>query len=134
MRATRFIGLTRKVRVQDLQPGMALHEPIVGFRGKVLIHSGEVLSVKHIAQLKKIIERPGVGCLLNYTRSVWAQATDASGDEKPACETDPYQAFSVQRMWKKSMGKGTGPAATARPSSARKVYRMVDGVLTEVQA
>ncbi|MBS3927783.1 MAG: hypothetical protein KGZ65_04245 [Sphingomonadales bacterium] len=133
MRATRYIGIARKVHVKDLQPGMALIDPIVGLRGKVLVCAGEVLSVKHVAQLKKVIERPGVGCLLNYTREVWAQATDASGDEKPACETNPYEAFSVQRVWKKGMS-AAGPQAAAQPSSARKVYRMVDGQMTEVDA
>ena len=133
MRTTRYIGLARKVHVQDLQPGMALIDPIIGFRGKVLVCAGEVLSGKHVAQLKKITERPGVGCLLNYTREVWAQATDASGDERPACEADPYEAVSVQRLWKKGQA-GVGLAGTGRPSTARKVYRMVGGRLTEVPA
>lgn len=133
MRATRYIGLARKVHVKDLQPGMALLEPITGFRGKVLVCKGEVLSVKHVAQIKKIIDRPGAGCLLLYTSEVWAQATDASGDERPACEDNPYEAFSIQRVWKKGM-TGEGPVKAARPSSARKVYRMVDGKLTEIPA
>ncbi len=133
MRATRFIGLARKVRVQDLQPGMALLEPIFGYRGKVLVCKGEVLSVKHVAQIKKVVERPGVGCLLLYTREVWAQATDASGDEAPACDANPYEAFSVQRNWKRGMS-ADGPAPAARPSSVRKVYRMVNGELVEIPA
>ncbi len=133
MRATRFVGLARKVPVKDLQPGMALHEPIVGFNRKVLVQSGEVLSLKHVEQLKKLIERPGVGCLLNYTRDVWAQATDASGDERPACEDNPYEAFSIQRGYKGG-GAALGKTAAARPSSARKVFRMIEGKLTEVPA
>jgi len=133
VRTTRYIGLARKVRVQDLQPGMALIDPILGFRGKVLVCAGEVLSLKHVAQIQKIIIREGIGCLLNYTREVWAQATDASGDEVPACEANPYEAVSIQRNWKRGM-TAAGAAAAARPSSARKVYRMVGGQLAEIPA
>jgi|GEM_PF-5085988 len=134
MRATRFIGIARQVQVKDLQPGMCLIDPIVGFAGKILVCAGEVLSVKHVAQIRKIIERKGIGCLLNYTRMVWAQATDASGDEKPACDTNPYEAFSVQRVWKKGMGVVKPPAPAPRPTSAKKAYRMVGGKLTEISA
>jgi hypothetical protein len=133
VRATRFIGIARQVHVKDLQAGMALIDPIVGFQRKILVCAGEVLSQKHVDQLKIIIAREGVGCLLNYTRFVWAQATDASGDERPACDADPYQAFSVQRLFKKGMDT-TGIVAGARPGTARKVYKMVGGKLTEVEA
>lgn len=112
---------------------MVLQEPILGFRGKVLVCQGEVLSKKHVDQLHKLIKRPGMGCLLNYTRAVWAQNSDASGDEKPACETDPYEAYSIQRIYKPGM-KASGSRPDRPPSSARKIYKMVDGNMIEVQA
>ena len=133
MRATRFIGIARQVDVKDLQPGMCLIDPIIGYDRKILVNAGEVLSKKHVEQLDILIKRTGVGCLLNYTRKVWAQATDASGDERPACDADPYQAFSVQRLFKKSMDT-KGIVAGARPGTARKVYKMIGGKLTEVEA
>lgn len=111
---------------------MALLEPILGFRDKVLVHKGEVLSRKHVEQIRKLCARAGFGCLLNYTREVWAQATDASGDERPACDANPYEAFSMQRLWRKGM-TAEGAQAAARPSSARQVYKIgPGGALVEV--
>lgn len=109
MRRPRIIGKQRKVLLRDLQVGMQLVEPIRGFRGKVLVCAGEVLSRKHLEQLAKWDAREGAGKLSLYTRDVLAQATDASGDERPACEANPYEAHSVQRIWKRGMGGAAAP-------------------------
>ena len=109
MRRPRVIGKQRKVLLRDLQVGMQIVEPIRGYAGKVLVCDGEILTRKHLEQLAKWDARDGVGKLSLYTRAVYAQATDASGDERPACETNPYEAHSVQRLWKKSMGYAVRP-------------------------
>lgn len=96
----RAIGRRRKVPIRDLQVGHRLLEHVHGSFGKVLMCEGEILTAKHIEQLNKWDDRPGEGKLSLYTRAVWAQMTDASGDERPKCDTDPYAAHSIQRLYK----------------------------------
>lgn len=131
VRSTTAFGTRRTVHVSRLEAGMRLCDPIRGFRGKTLVYDGEVLTQKHVDQIKKIIDRPGAGSLLQYTREVTVQAALGSVDEKPACESDPYAAHSIQKLYK----KGTKlQVPRNKNSSARKVYKMVNGVLAEVPA
>ena len=100
MRTPRVIGRRRKVLLRDLRVGMMLLGHIRGYAGKVLLQAGEVLSQKHVDQVLKWDARPGLGRLSLYTRAVWAQQTDASGDERPACDFNPYEAVSVQQNYR----------------------------------
>lgn len=100
MRRPRQIGKSRWVALKDLRVGMQLTEHILGRRGVVLVQAGEVLTQKHLEQIAKWDSREGLGRLSHYTRGVWAHQTDASGDERPACELDPYEAVSVQRNYR----------------------------------
>ena len=98
----REIGRARSVRLEDLRVGYKLREPVVGYRGNILVHVGEILTQKHLEQLAKWNARPGLGKLSLYTREVDVINTSASGDERPAVETDPYKAFLVQRDYRKN--------------------------------
>lgn len=119
-------GTRRKLEVGRLQAGMMLCEPVVGARGNILMCEGEVLTQKHVDQLQRWIARPGAGCLLNYTREVWVKAVLGSGDERPKCETDPYAAHSIQKLYKRGMKASEGPRI-AKQSAARAVYKMGPG-------
>ncbi len=121
-------GVRRKIRVDALQAGMMVCEPILGKRGIVLVCEGEVLSQRHVDQLKSFCERKGDGCLLLYTREVEAKTAMGSVDLVPRCEEDVEQAWSLQKLYKKG-----NKVMHGRPKSgARKVYKMVKGALTEV--
>ena len=92
-----MFGRRRKVHVRDLREGMRLIEHIHGYGGKILVAMGEVLSQKHVDQLRLWESRPGNGRLSLYTREVWVQAALGSGRERPLCDSDPYAAVSVQK-------------------------------------
>lgn len=94
-------GRSRNVRIGDLRAGMRLTEPIRGVRGKILVNSGEILSQKHVDQIRKWDSRPGQGRLSLYTRTVWVKTALGSERERPECDSDPYAAFSVQNLYKK---------------------------------
>lgn len=115
MRRPRQVGKARKVPLLALQVGMQLREHIRGLGGKVLVQEGEVLTQKHLEQIEKWESRPGAGRLSLYTREVWAHATDASGDEAPACETNPYEAMSIQRNYKRGTKASEGREAPRAP-------------------
>lgn len=46
-------GKLRDVTIEQLRPGMKVHQPIVGVEGKELVGAGEVLSNLHCDKLKK---------------------------------------------------------------------------------
>ena len=93
-------GRKRWVEVDRLQAGHQLCENIRGLAGKILVAEGEILSQKHVDQIIRWCQRPGMGNLKLYTRGVWARVSLASGDEMPRCESDPYAAVSVQKWYR----------------------------------
>lgn len=93
-------GRRRKVHVKDLKEGMRITEHLRGAFGKVLVCDGEVLSQKHVDQIQKWEARPGPGRLSLYTREVWIQPALGSGRLRPACDSDPYAAISVQKYYR----------------------------------
>jgi len=97
----REIGKTKKVPITDLCVGHKLLGDIRGAHGKILMAAGEILTQHHINWIKKVEARPGMGRLSLYTRDVYAVMTDASGDEEPACLTDPEKAHSLQKWYKR---------------------------------
>ena len=99
--AVHEIGRPRRIPIDQLQVGMKLREPIMGFRGNILVHVGEILSLKHIEQINKWNARAGLGKLSHYTREVTAINTSASGDEAPPVEADPYKSIAVQQWYKR---------------------------------
>lgn len=96
-----LFGRERWVHVRDLKEGMRVLEHIRGFRGKVLIAAGEILSQKHVDQIQRWEARPGEGRLSLYTRTVLAKAALGSGRERPLCDSDPYAAHSVQHWYRR---------------------------------
>lgn len=96
----RELGKPRLLTLAELRVGHKLRDPVLGFRGKVLMDTGEVLTQKHLDQIAKWDAREGLGKLSHHTRAVWVVNTDASGDERPACDFDPYAALSVQKYYK----------------------------------
>ena len=130
MRAPRVIGRRRKVLVSELRVGMMLLDHVHGYGGKILMQEGEILSQKHIDQIAKWDARDGIGKLSLYTRSVWCQLTDASGDERPACDLDPYAAVSIQKNYR--TGMNIPKFRHIRPTSTKRVYKMVEGNLAEI--
>ena len=94
-------GRQRWVPVDKLQAGHQLCEPIRGYRGKVLVDSGEILSQKHVDQILKWCRRPGAGSLKLYTREVRARVSRATGDERPPVDSDPYKSIAVQKYYRR---------------------------------
>lgn len=99
-RCIREVGRARQVPLEKLEVGHKLREPIVGYRGRLLVHVGEVLTLKHLQQLAKWNARDGLGKLSHYTREVHAVMTNASGDLAPRVEEDPYQSIAVQKFYR----------------------------------
>jgi len=89
----RNIGRRRKIPLKDLRVGYRILDPIRGAHGKILLHVGEILSKRHVDWLLGLEQRPGAGRLSLYTREVWVVNTDASGDEYPQVEQDPYKSI-----------------------------------------
>lgn len=102
-----------------------LCENIIGKGDRILAHEGEKLSQKHVKQIRGWCDRPGDGCLLRYTREVWVKAALGSGDEVPKCETDPYAAHSIQKLYK--AGTAVFPARLRSQTAARKTIMKIDG-------
>lgn len=125
-----MFGRRRHVHVRDLKAGMRLLGHIRGYRGKVLIADGEVLSQKHVDQIREWEARPGEGRLSLYTRDVWVQASLGSGRERPLCDEDPYAALSIQRYYKRGMK--IQPPRASLPSSTKTRYRVDGGKVVEV--
>lgn len=96
-----MFGRRRRVHVKDLQVGMRLLQPIRGYRMKVLVDEGEVLTQKHVDQIREWEARPGEGRLSLYTREVWTKAALGSGDLRPKCDTDPYASLAVQKYYRR---------------------------------
>ena len=126
-------GTRYRLPAGELKAGMMLCQHVVGFRGKILMAEGEVLSQKHIDQIQKWIARPGQGCLLLYTPTVEIKSTLKTPRERPECDSDPYAAVSVQKWYKKGT-KLTEQRKTAAPSAAKKVYGIIDGKFQEVKS
>ena len=97
-----MFGRRRKVHVKNLEPGMRLLEPIRGYRMKILVDEGEVLTKKHVDQIREWEARPGEGRLSIYTREVWTQAALGSGRERPLCDDDPYASLAVQKYYRRN--------------------------------
>ena len=95
-------GRQRFVPVDQLEVGHQLCEPIRGYGMKVLVDEGEILTLKHVEQIRKWCQRPGPGNLKLYTREVRARVSRASGAERPACDSDPYAALSIQKYYKRN--------------------------------
>lgn len=95
-----YFGRRRRLHVRKLEPGMQLCEHIRGRFGKILVAEGEILTLKHVEQLRRWEARPGEGRLSLYTREVWTRAALGSGRERPLCDEDPYAAVSVQKWYK----------------------------------
>lgn len=51
-------GKTKDVTVDQLRPGMKVHQPIIGVEGKELVGAGEVLTGLHCDKLKKYESLP----------------------------------------------------------------------------
>ena len=77
-----------------------MREPIIGARGRILVHVGEILTQQHVDQLLKWEARPGAGRLSLYTRAVTVINTSASGRLRPRVEEDVYQSIAVQKFYK----------------------------------
>ena len=99
-----MFGKRRHIHVRELQAGMRLLEHIRGYAGKILVAEGEVLSQKHVDQLRRWEDRPGAGRLSLYTRNVWVQAALGSGRARPLCDEDPYAAHSIQKWYRSPKG------------------------------
>ncbi len=120
------------VPVTDLQAGMKVHADILGYKGKTLVASGEVLTQKHIQKLKQWearekpqgpalpkkdpkdrVERTRFGEWQGgYRPSHFNQGgipvTTAFGtpDEVPAIEKDPERSKLIQNQGRKSFAVG----------------------------
>jgi hypothetical protein len=123
-------GKTRKIKILDLRAGMMLLDNIYGYKGRILVAEGEVLSQKHIDQLKTWCERPGIGCLLLYTREVNARACLRSAELRPRCDSDPYAAHSIQKWYKK--GDKISFPQISKESAAKTRYKVINGKVVEV--
>ena len=123
-------GKARTIPVTDLQAGMKVHSEVIGYGDKVLIDAGEVITRKHVNQIKKWENRPKPAHgkaipKLNLKdphervrheawqggwrpsdfnpRGVLVTNTLASGDETPAVERDVERSPLFQNAPTKSV-------------------------------
>ena len=126
------IGKVASVPVTDVQAGMKVHNDILGYRGKTLVAAGEVLTKKHVDQLRKWearekpqgpalpkkdpkdkIERTRFGEWQGgwkpshfNPRGVNVSATLGSAQETPAVERNPELSPAIQSIPRKSFAVG----------------------------